>query len=182
MVSGTVSPPCPGYFSPFPHGTGSLSVSQEYLALPDGAGGFGRGFTCPDLLRIPLGVLSASRTGPSPSTARCPNLFRSLQYCHSVVLQPRSGLDRLGLGCSRFARHYFGNHSCFLFLRVLRCFSSPRWPPCGCHVFNMTGCPIRRPPGQSVLAGNRGLSQLIASFFASESLGILHAPLYTFSH
>jgi hypothetical protein len=27
MVSGTVSLPCPGCFSPFPHGTGSLSVS-----------------------------------------------------------------------------------------------------------------------------------------------------------
>ncbi len=25
-----------GFFSPFPHGTGSLSVSQEYLALEDG--------------------------------------------------------------------------------------------------------------------------------------------------
>jgi hypothetical protein len=29
------------------------------------------------------------------------------------------------LGSSRFARRYFGNHYCFLFLRVLRCFSSP---------------------------------------------------------
>ncbi len=28
--------PSPGFFSPFPHGTGSLSVSQEYLALEDG--------------------------------------------------------------------------------------------------------------------------------------------------
>ena len=45
MVSGTISPPYSGYFSPFPHGTGSLSVSQEYLALPDGAGKFSRGFT-----------------------------------------------------------------------------------------------------------------------------------------
>ena len=30
-----------------------------------------------------------------------------------------------GLGCSDFARHYFRNRFCFLFLRVLRCFSSP---------------------------------------------------------
>jgi hypothetical protein len=30
-----------------------------------------------------------------------------------------------GLGSSRFARRYFGNHNCFLFLRLLRCFSSP---------------------------------------------------------
>ena len=34
-----------------------------------------------------------------------------------------------GLGCSPFARHYWGNHCCFLFLEVLRCFSSLRLPP-----------------------------------------------------
>ncbi len=28
--------PLPGFFSPFPHGTGSLSVDHEYLALEDG--------------------------------------------------------------------------------------------------------------------------------------------------
>ena len=55
MVSGSISPPYSGYFSPFPHGTGSLSVSQEYLALPDGAGRFKRDFSGPALLRIPLG-------------------------------------------------------------------------------------------------------------------------------
>ncbi len=53
MVSGTISPPYSGCFSPFPHGTCSLSVSQEYLALPDGAGSFRRSFTCSALLRIP---------------------------------------------------------------------------------------------------------------------------------
>ena len=30
-----------------------------------------------------------------------------------------------GLGSSPFARHYLGNHYYFLFLRLLRCFSSP---------------------------------------------------------
>ena len=34
-----------------------------------------------------------------------------------------------GLGCSPVARHYWGNHCCFLFLEVLRCFSSLRSPP-----------------------------------------------------
>ncbi len=41
------------------------------------------------------------------------------------ALQPRCGRNHTGLGCSPFARHYLGNHYCFLFLRVLRCFSSP---------------------------------------------------------
>ena len=55
-VSGTISPPYLGYFSPFPHGTCSLSVSQEYLALPDGAGSFNGSFTGSRLLRILLGI------------------------------------------------------------------------------------------------------------------------------
>ena len=41
------------------------------------------------------------------------------------ALQPRCRRNDTGLGCSPFARHYLGNHYCFLFLWVLRCFSSP---------------------------------------------------------
>ena len=33
-----------------------------------------------------------------------------------------------GLGSSPVARHYWGNHCCFLLLQVLRCFSSLRSP------------------------------------------------------
>ena len=54
MVSGSISLPYSGFFSPFPHGTSSLSVSQEYLALTDGPARFTQDFTCPALLRIPL--------------------------------------------------------------------------------------------------------------------------------
>src|SRR3974377_367117 len=54
VVSGTISLPSQGFFSPFPHGTGSLSVAIEYLALPDGPGGFEQGFSCPALLRCHL--------------------------------------------------------------------------------------------------------------------------------
>ena len=42
--------PLPGFFSPFPHGTGALSVDYEYLALEDGPPIFGQDFTCPALL------------------------------------------------------------------------------------------------------------------------------------
>ena len=45
-----------------------------------------------------------------------------------MVLQPRRCLNIDGLGCSAFARHYLRNHFCFLFLQVLRCFSSLRSP------------------------------------------------------
>ncbi len=57
-VSGTISLPCLGCFSPFPYGTGSLSVSEEYLALPDGAGRFRQDFSGPALLRIPLVLIN----------------------------------------------------------------------------------------------------------------------------
>ena len=42
--------PLPGFFSPFPHGTCSLSVNDEYLALEDGPPIFRQDFTCPALL------------------------------------------------------------------------------------------------------------------------------------
>src|SRR5262245_65880031 len=50
-VSGTFSLPSQGCFSPFPHGTGSLSVAREYLALRDGPRSFPRDFTCFVVLR-----------------------------------------------------------------------------------------------------------------------------------
>src|SRR5215213_8451763 len=44
--------PLPGFFSPFPHGTGSLSVDYEYLALEDGPPMFRQDFSCPALLFV----------------------------------------------------------------------------------------------------------------------------------
>src|SRR5580698_8517291 len=46
--------PSPGYFSPFPHGTCSLSVTREYLGLGGGPPGFTRNFSGSVLLGIPL--------------------------------------------------------------------------------------------------------------------------------
>ena len=46
--------PLPGFFSPFPHGTSSLSVDHEYLALEDGPPMFRQGFSCPALLVVRL--------------------------------------------------------------------------------------------------------------------------------
>src|SRR5687768_3646139 len=39
------------FFSPFPHGTGALSVTDEYVALEGGPPRFRRGFSCPAVLR-----------------------------------------------------------------------------------------------------------------------------------
>ena len=47
------------------------------------------------------------------------------------------------------------------------------WP-----AFSRPGCPIREPADHTLFAGPRKFSQLTAPFFASESLGIPHAPLF----
>ena len=67
-VSGSISLPSPGFFSPFPHGTGSLSVDREYLALEDGPPMFRQDCTCPALLFVGH-RLCLSCTGLSPAMA-----------------------------------------------------------------------------------------------------------------
>jgi hypothetical protein len=67
-VSGSISLPSPGFFSPFPHGTGSLSVDREYLALEDGPPMFRQDYTCPALLFVGH-RLCLSCTGLSPAMA-----------------------------------------------------------------------------------------------------------------
>ena len=67
--------PPSGFFSPFPHGTGSLSVTKEYLGLGDGPPGFKLDFACPALLRILLGISAISSTGLLPSLINLPRLF-----------------------------------------------------------------------------------------------------------
>ncbi len=75
-VSGSISLPSQGFFSPFPHGTGSLSVVEVYLALGDGPPSFLQGSTCPTVLGYPFQQgLPLSYTGLSPSLARCSKRF-----------------------------------------------------------------------------------------------------------
>ena len=79
-VSGTISLPCYGCFSPFPHGTCPLSVSGECLALADGPAGFTRGSTCPELLRILQGFGKLRVRGCHPLWPHFPMLFHSLSF------------------------------------------------------------------------------------------------------
>ena len=84
---------------------------------------------------------------------------------------PGDARDVPGLGCCAFARHYLRNRCYFLFLRVLRCFSSPG----SLHDLVavpgslLAGFPIRTSAGHRAFAPHRGFSQLITSFIASES-------------
>ena len=74
------------------------------------------------------GLHSASHTGVSPSMPHSSICLCSPHSCRIAVLQPRPVREPVGLGFSPFARHYSGNHFCFLFLPLLRCFSSRRSP------------------------------------------------------
>ena len=64
-------------------------------------------------------------------------------YRSALVLQPRAMRCHIhGLGSSAFARHYLRNHCYFLFLWVLRCFSSPRsLTVCSVSRSNLDGLP-----------------------------------------
>ena len=121
-------------------------------------------------------------TGLSPPAAGLPRPFQFASFDGVAALQPRACRNIPGLGSSPFAHHYLGNHCYFLFLRVLRCFSSPGLPP---HLrvarSPALGCPIRKSPDQRLFAPPRSLSQLITSFIASESQGIPRTLLVTFS-
>ena len=90
-VSGTISLPSQGCFSPFPHGTGSLSVAREYLALRDGPRRFPRDFTCPAVLR---------NLSSEPEDCRLPGCHRlwqaipDLSTSQLVSYSPASRPDR----------------------------------------------------------------------------------------
>src|SRR3954466_13010798 len=91
--------PLPGYFSPFPHGTGSLSVTREYLGLGGGPPGFTRNFTGSVLLGItpgsPLGFAYGGITRYASAFQRFLLPRRFVTPCQSgssgqAVPQPRS--------------------------------------------------------------------------------------------
>src|SRR4051812_50124488 len=69
VVSGSLSLPAQGCFSPVPHGTRPLSVTRESLALEGGPPSFTPDFSGRALLR------NSTRLGPSPSpTGLSPSL------------------------------------------------------------------------------------------------------------
>ena len=78
-VSGTISLPSQGCFSPFPHGTGSLSVARECLALRDGPRRFPRDFTCPAVLRY---------LSNEPADCRLPGYHRLWQVIPDLSTRP----------------------------------------------------------------------------------------------
>ena len=161
MVSGTISLFCSKCFSPFLHSTGSLSVSREYLALPDGPGRFTQNSSCSALLRIPLGFAWLRIRSCHALWLYFPEHSAHQLSCHGVVLQPHPCRNMGGLGCSPFARHYWGNHCLFSFPAGTKMFQFPalafhivEW-----YLFKVPGCPIRKSADQRSFAPTRSLSR-----------------------
>ena len=123
---------------------------------------------------------SLSCTGISPSLSRISMRVPLARFLLSAVRTPLC--THSGLGSSAFARRYLRNHSYFLFLRLLRCFSSPGSPPhdygfiMRCVGSSYAGFPIQISPAHSLCAAPRSFSQLTTSFFGSQCQGIRPAP------
>ena len=96
--------------------------------MRDGPRRFRQDSSCPALLRWSLCLIAVTRTGLSPSTAALSKTFWFPDKTLLRLLQPRHVRKHIGLGSAPFARHYSGYRLFFLFLRVLRCFSSPGSP------------------------------------------------------
>ncbi len=130
--------------------------------MADGPASFNRDFTCPGLLRNrPQATSQASPTGLSPPAAAPSNALRLTQLRHPGDLQippdrPSNPAGTTAAACHaptvwappRSLAATWGITCCFLFLEVLRCFSSLGSPP-SAYVFSppMTGHhPGRVPP------------------------------------
>ena len=130
--------------------------------MADGPASFNRDFSCPDLLRDRTQTrLQASPTGLSPPPVAPSNALRLTRIPHPKDLQVPPVRPCNPTGTTAAACHApmvwapplslaatQGITCCFLFLRVLRCFSSPGSPRAA-YVFSrtMTGHhPGRVPP------------------------------------
>ena len=95
-------------------------------------------------------------------------------FVRSIIWVHNPGCPKTsGLASSHFARRYFGNHFCFPFLRLLRCFSSPGSlhipmnSVYGNILLKMLSSLIRTSADQCLLATPRSFSQLDTSFIGS---------------
>ena len=165
-VSGSISLPSPGFFSPFPHGTGSLSVDNEYLALEDGPPIFRQDFTCPALLD------SLCMAFVYGAITLCGHPSQNVLLAHTQLnwASPRSLAATCGISVDFFSSGYLDVSVLPVRFRSL------------CIQLRMTlrsGCPIRRSPDHCLFSASRGFSQISTSFFACCRQGIHRVHLFT---
>src|SRR6266496_612941 len=170
--------PSPGYFSPFPHGTGPLSVTREYLGLGGGPPGFTRDFSGPVLLGIPSGSRSSFAYG---GVTLCADAFQASSATQTIsyflpdqqlwlagpttpVTQRLPAMTRDRFGLFPF-RSPLLRESLLLSLPVgTEMFHFPTLPPPALCVqagatghYAQSGFPIRKSPDRSLVADSPGL-------------------------
>ena len=162
--------PLPGFFSPFPHGTCSLSVDDEYLALEDGPPIFRQDFSCPALLFVNLVPHVPFRIRDyHPLWSAFPDCFAKDRAITNRLFQFRSPL----LSESRLMS----------FPRATEMFQFTRFAS---HTYEFS---MRYPEGwvspfrnlriKAYLPAPRSLSQAFTSFVAYHRQGIHHMLLVT---
>ena len=162
--------PLPGFFSPFPHGTSSLSVDYEYLALEDGPPIFRQDYTCPALLfarLVPQSTFSIRgyhplwpefpvRSGKSSAKTRRLLRFRSPLLSESRLMSVPRATEMF-----QFAR-----------------FASPTYVFSGRYPCGWVS-PFGNLRIKAYLPAPRSLSQATTSFIACNRQGIHHMHLVT---
>ena len=155
--------PLPGFFSPFPHGTGSLSVDYEYLALEDGPPIFRQDFTCPALLVPTLVPLLNFRVRgyhplwldfPDYSTNSEAKSCRLLPFRSPLLWESRLMSFPRATEMFQFTR--FASHDYVFIMRYLS-----------------VGFPIRKSPDQSLFASS---PKLIAGYHVLRRLSLPRHP------
>ena len=97
--------------------------------MAGGPAGFTRGYTCPALLRVPLCFAILRVPGSHRLRRDFPDTSPRLVLAMSRPSNPAGTGIPAVWAPPRSLAATGGITSCFLFLRVLRCFSSPRSPP-----------------------------------------------------
>jgi len=136
-VSGSISLPSPGFFSPFPHGTMRYR-SPRVFSLRRWSAQIRAGFPCPTLLGSKVHRLSTHFAyGALTSLAGLPRPFGYVYLAYGKVAafpdliplplcgNARELLHHTGLGSSPFAHHYSGNRISLSFPQGTKMFQFP---------------------------------------------------------
>src|SRR6266496_2912247 len=170
--------PSPGHFSPFPHGTCSLSVTREYLGLGGGPPRFTRDFTGPVLLGIPSGESlwfrlrgyhPLCRGFPTSSATKAisyslPDQQLRLDGPATPNAQRLLAMARARFGLFPFRSPLLRESRLLSFPVGTEMFHFPTFPPPALCVqagamghYAHSGFPIRRSPDRSLVADSPGL-------------------------
>ena len=139
-----------------------------------------------------------SRDTWDPQRFPSPFVYRLITFCESAFQHDSTRFQKTGAGSRNpqptskrlagfrlvpFRSPLLRKSNFFLFLQVLRCFTSLGSLPLPMNSetddpdCSGTGSPIRTSPGLRLLAAYRSFSQLATSFIASPRLGIHRLPL-----